>query len=89
MKRKNGAHVIIVASCGYWEKIMAVKVFFIAKMKDLNDEYKGISQRIRQLGEGHPDLLVSKAKRLVMLKSQSVLGVVVKTWQIGRVIQSM
>ena len=30
---------------------MAVKVFFIAKIKDLNQEYNGISKRIRELGE--------------------------------------
>ena len=32
---------------------MAVKVFFIAKIKDLNDEYKAMSTRIRELGESN------------------------------------
>ena len=30
---------------------MAVKVFFIAKIKDSNDEYKDYVQRVRELGE--------------------------------------
>ena len=33
------------------------KVFFIAKIKDLNDEYKAMSKRIRELGEQHPGFI--------------------------------
>ena len=36
---------------------MAVKVFFIAKIKDFNDEYKDYVQRVRELGEAHPGFI--------------------------------
>ena len=32
---------------------MAVKVFFIAKIKDFNNEYKDYVKRVRDLGEAH------------------------------------
>lgn len=36
---------------------MAIKVFFIAKIKDLNSEYMQFSKRIRELGESHPGFI--------------------------------
>lgn len=36
---------------------MAIKVFFIAKIKDLNAEYKSLSTHIRQLAESHPGFI--------------------------------
>lgn len=33
---------------------MAIKVFFIAKIKDLNDEYKEMSKKVRDLAEQNP-----------------------------------
>ena len=36
---------------------MAVKVFFIAKIKDFNDEYKDYVSRVRDLGESHPGFI--------------------------------
>ena len=40
---------------------LAVKVFFIAKVKDLNSEYKDMSKRIRELGTNHPGLALINA----------------------------
>lgn len=31
-----------------------IKVFFIAKIKDLNEDYKSMSTHIRELAESHP-----------------------------------
>lgn len=54
---------------------MAVKVFFIAKMKDLNDEYKGISSRIRELGEGHPGFISIESEEI------GDVEITVSTWR--------
>ncbi len=43
---------------------MAVKVFFIAKIKDLNQEYNGISKRIRELGESHPGFISIESEEI-------------------------
>lgn len=36
---------------------MAVKVFFIAKAKNLNDEYREYSKQLRELGTNHPGFI--------------------------------
>ena len=54
---------------------MAVKVFFIAKMKDLNAEYKGISQHIRRLGESHPGFISIESEEI------GDIEITVSTWR--------
>jgi len=36
---------------------MAVKVFFIAHIKDFNDSYNDYVKRVRELGEQHPGFI--------------------------------
>ena len=36
---------------------MAIKVFFIAKIKEFNDEYKEYVTKVRKLGEEHPGFI--------------------------------
>ena len=47
----------IVAKSFNTEKKMAIKVFFIAKIKDLNDEYKQHSQTLRSMAEQLPGFI--------------------------------
>lgn len=54
---------------------MAVKVFFIAKIKDLNAEYKGISQNIRRLGESHPGFISIESEEI------GDVEITVSTWR--------
>ena len=54
---------------------MAVKVFFIAKIKDLNDEYKATSTRIRELGEGHPGFISIESEEI------GDVEITVSTWR--------
>ena len=54
---------------------MAVKVFFIAKMKDLNAEYMGISQHIRRLGEKHPGFISIESEEI------GDIEITVSTWR--------
>lgn len=43
---------------------MAVKVFFIAKIKEFNDEYKDYVTRVRDLGEQHPGFISLKSEEI-------------------------
>ena len=54
---------------------MAVKVFFIAKIKDFNDEYKDYVSRVRDLGESHPGF--------ISLENEEIgdLEITVTTWR--------
>ena len=54
---------------------MAVKVFFIAKIKDLNQEYNGISKRIRELGESHPGFISIESEEI------GDVEITVSTWR--------
>ena len=54
---------------------MAVKVFFIAKIKDLNDEYKSMSKRIRELGESHPGFISIESEEI------GDVEITVSTWR--------
>ena len=54
---------------------MAVKVFFIAKIKDLNDEYKEMSQKIRKLGESHPGFISIESEEI------GDVEITVSTWR--------
>ena len=46
------------------EKKMVIKVFFIAKIKDLNDEYKAMSTHIREIGEKHPGFISIESEEI-------------------------
>ena len=54
---------------------MAVKVFFIAKIKDFNDEYKDYVKRVRDLGEAHDGF--------ISLENEEIgdLEITVTTWR--------
>lgn len=54
---------------------MTVKVFFIAKIKDLNQDYQSMSKRIRELGENHPGF--------VSIESEEIgdIEITVSTWR--------
>ena len=54
---------------------MAVKVFFIAKIKDLNDEYKSYSKRLRELGESHPGFISIESEEI------GDVEITVSTWR--------
>lgn len=54
---------------------MAVKVFFIAKAKDLNDEYKDMSKRIRELGTNHPGFISIESEEI------GDIEITVSTWR--------
>ena len=54
---------------------MPVKVFFIAKMKNLNAEYMGISQEIRRLGEQHPGFISIESEEI------GDIEITVSTWR--------
>ena len=54
---------------------MPVKVIFIAKIKDLNDEYKAFSKRIRELGESHPGFISITREEL------SDVDITISTWR--------
>ena len=43
---------------------MAIKVFFIAKIKDLNDEYKAYSKQVRELAEAHPGFISIESEEI-------------------------
>lgn len=43
---------------------MAVKVFFIAKIKEFNDEYKDYVTRVRDLGEKHPGFISLESEEI-------------------------
>ena len=54
---------------------MAVKVFFIAKIKDFNEEYKDYVKRVRDLGEAHDGF--------ISLENEEIgdLEITVTTWR--------
>ena len=54
---------------------MAVKVFFIAKIKDLNDEYTAVSTRMRELGESHPGFISIESEEI------GDVEITVSTWR--------
>ena len=56
-------------------RLMAVKVFFIAKIKDFNDEYKDYVQRVRELGESDP--------RFISLENEEIgdIEITITTWR--------
>lgn len=54
---------------------MAVKVFFIAKIKDLNEEYKTMSSHIRELGEKHPGFISIESEEI------GDVEITVSTWR--------
>ena len=41
-----------------------IKVFFIAKIKEFNDEYKDYVTRVRDLGEQHPGFISLESKEI-------------------------
>lgn len=43
---------------------MAIKVFFIAKIKDLNEEYQEYSKHIRELAEAHPGFISIESEEI-------------------------
>lgn len=43
---------------------MSIKVFFIAKIKDLNDEYKAISKEVRELAEQHSGFISIESEEI-------------------------
>jgi heme-degrading monooxygenase HmoA len=43
---------------------MAVKVFFIAKIKDLNEEYQDYSKRVRALAETNPGFISIESEEI-------------------------
>lgn len=60
---------------GHTKGCFMIKVFFIAKIKDLNEEYKTMSAHIRQLGEQHPGF--------VSIESEEIgdVEITVSTWR--------
>ena len=54
---------------------MAIKVFFIAKMKDLNEEYKLISAEVRELAEQHPGFISIESEE------KDDIEITVSTWR--------
>lgn len=54
---------------------LAVKVFFIAKVKDLNSEYKDMSKRIRELGTNHPGFISIESEEI------GDVEITVSTWR--------
>lgn len=43
---------------------MAIKVFFIAKIKDLNSEYQEFSKQVRELAEAHPGFISIESEEI-------------------------
>ena len=41
-----------------------IKVFFIAKIKEFNDEYKDYVTRVRDLGEQHPGFISLESEEI-------------------------
>lgn len=54
---------------------MTIKVFFIAKAKNLNDEYREYSKQLRELGTNHPGFVSIESEEL------GDVEITVSTWR--------
>tara|TARA_B100001996_G_scaffold130481_2_gene99177 strand:- start:599 stop:877 length:279 start_codon:yes stop_codon:yes gene_type:complete len=52
-----------------------IKVFFIAKIKDLNEEYKNRSTRLREMAEGMPGFISIESEEI------DDVEITVSTWR--------
>lgn len=70
---------------GWWKQIdlmekiygrkPKVKVFFIAKIKDLNSEYREYSNQLRELAESHPGFIAIESEEI------GDIEITVSTWR--------
>lgn len=54
---------------------MAVKVFFIARARELNDEYRAYSKQLRELGTNHPGFISITSEEI------GDIEITVSTWR--------